>query len=177
MSKQAKREIRRSVICILEVCLFLGVSTWFWYGPREKLKKETERAKEAYVDISGIELKDKKGISLANNNKEGSYFFTLKNNTNEEKEVRVVLATDNNKVAEDDCKMLASNNLNYYLHQDSEQDHIKRTLSLSGNILLTTLKPQEERHYTLEYFLEEDIDLTKNHYHAKAVLASGKNKI
>lgn len=177
MNKQAQREIRRSLMCILEVCLFLGVSTWFWYGPRKQLQKQTELVRKSYAYISGVELIDKKKISLDESQRQGKYTFTLKNNTSDHKEIIVSLVADNEKVEKEKCHTISNNRINYYLHQKEEQDNIRRSLSLSGNILMTTLKPQEEREYTLEYSCDNDINLKEKHFHAKAILASGKNKI
>jgi len=175
MGKQARREISYRIRNIIEVFVFLIVSTWFWYGPRAELQKRSVLAREAYAYISGVSLVDQGNILLDQKHNTGEYQFTIKNNTLDTKEVLVSLCIDHEKIAKEQCDVIAYNKIGYYLSQVGTTDLTERSLSINGDILVTTLQPQEEKSYSLKYFISNDASLTKNHFHAKAMLSSGQN--
>ncbi len=175
MSKRAKREIQYRVKNIIEISLFLIVTTWFWYGPRVQMQKRSELLRETYAYMSGLEIKNHNDIILNKENTRGDYSFTIRNNTKDKKDILVTLVMNHNKIKKDKCKMLSYNQVYYYLMREGEEDDTLRTLSMSGNILVSTLNPQEERKYILKYFVEDGIDLEKQHFHGYAILSSGQN--
>ncbi len=68
MSKRAKREIQYRVKNIIEISLFLIVTTWFWYGPRVQMQKRSELLRETYAYMSGVEIKNHNDIILNKEN-------------------------------------------------------------------------------------------------------------
>ena len=64
MRGQATKEIINHIKNIMEVMLFLIVSTWFWYGPRVELQKKSELARASYAYMSGVDIKDENRITL-----------------------------------------------------------------------------------------------------------------
>ena len=175
MRKQERREVSYRIRNIIEVFVFLIVLTWFWYGPRAELQKRSVLARQSYAYISGVSIEDQGSILLDQNHDTGEYQFTIKNNTQDNKEVLVSLRLDHEKIGKDQCEVIAYNKVGYYLSQVGTTDLTERSLSINGDILVTTLQPQEEKHYSLKYFISNDTSLTKNHFHAKAMLSSGQN--
>ena len=164
-----------SIVSILEISLFLVVTTWFWFGPRVVMQEKGAIARSAVAYTTGVELSDKNQILIDSSHKDGEYQFSIKNNTKDKKDVLVSLMMDYNKIGKDDCKKLSYNKINYYLSLEDEQDLTLKSLSISGNILITTLQPGEVRHYSLNYFVDSNLDTTNDHFHAKALLSSGEN--
>ncbi len=175
MSKGAKREIRYRIRSIVEVSLFLIVTTWFWYGPRIEMQKQSEMVRKTYAYMNGVDIENHNEIEIDNSRRKGEYTFTVRNNASDEKDVLVRLVLNYNKIKEDGCEALSYNRINYYLMKEGEEDTTLRSLSMSGDILVITLKPQEERKYVLKYFVDDDLDLDKNHFHSYAILSSGQN--
>lgn len=175
MDVRAKKEIRTSLLSILEVSLFLVVTTWFWYGPRVWMQEKSMQARNAIAYTAGVSLQDDKSILIDSAHKSGEYTFSIKNDTDDAKDILVSLIMDYNKKKQDECEILAYNKVQYYLTLEDEQNFTPKSLSISGNILATTLQPGEERHYLLKYFVDNDLDTSKYHFHSKAMLSSGQN--
>lgn len=175
MELQAKRKIRMHIRNIIEISVFLVVTTWFWYGPRIQLQEKSALAREAYAYISGVELEDKNSILINEDKRSGEYIFTIKNNTNSSKEVLVKLGLDYNRITKDRCNTIDYNYVHYYLSPVGGFDLTERILSINGDILVTTLQPLEIREYSLKYFVHDDQKLSKKHFHTKAILSNGQN--
>lgn len=175
MSKRAKREIRYSIRNIIEVVIFLVVTTWFWYGPRIQMQKHSEMIRKTYAYMNGVDIENDNEIEINEKYSSGEYRFTIHNNTTEDKQILVTLVLNHNKIKEDHCETLSYNKIEYHLMEEGENDETLRTLSMSGDILVTTLKPQEERKYILKYFVDDNISLEGNHFHSYAILSSGQN--
>lgn len=175
MRGQATKEIINHIKNIMEVMLFLIVSTWFWYGPRVELQKKSELARASYAYMSGVDIKDENRITLNEENRVGTYQFKIKNNTSEEKNILVKIGQDHSITEKEECQTLSYNKINYYLSEENENDLTVRNLSINGDILVTTLQPQEEKNYTFKYFINNDINLKQNHFHGKAILSNSPN--
>lgn len=174
MDEYTKGEIKYHLRNIVEVTFFLLISTWFWYGPRQNLQKQTEKMRKDYAYMGGIIVKDQDKILINQQNRSGKYIFTLKNNTSEKKEVLARIALNHNKVTEKKNKILANNQINYYLMQTNEQDLTPRVLSMNGDILVTTLQPQEEKEYQLNYFIDKETDLNKKVFYGNVIVSNSK---
>lgn len=175
MTKDVKREIRYRLKNIMEVSLFLVVTTWFWYGPRVEWQEQKAMLQKSYAYMSGVNLKENNRVTIKEGHRQGEYQFTISNHTSSEKEILVSLVIDYDQVGKHRCLSLANPNIQYFLMREEEQDFTPRTLSIDGNILITTLQPQEERTYRLQYFVAEDLDLKNMHFHGHAILSNGQN--
>lgn len=174
MDKNTKGEIRYHLKNIIEVMLFLLVFTWIWYGPYQTFQKQTEKLRKNAISITGVSVEEQERIAINNENRSGKYQFTLKNNTNEKKEILAKITLDYNKIAEEKNKILSNNQINYYLMQKDEQDLTPRVLSMNGDILVTTLQPQEQRKYLLNYFIDKETDLDKKSFYGKVIVSNNK---
>lgn len=175
MSLQAKRKIHMHIRNIIEISVFLVVTTWFWYGPRVWAQEKSALARKNYAYMSGVELDDFSSILINDNQRSGEYLFTIKNNTNRTKEVLVRLGLDYNTISKDRCTTIDYNYIHYYLSPVDDVDLTERILSINGDILVTTLQPLETREYSLKYFVQDDQKLAKKHFHTKAILSNGQN--
>ncbi len=175
MDEREKKEIRMRFFSIVEFSLFLVITTWFWYGPRVSMQERSVMARNAVAYTAGVEFSDQGQVLIDRYHKSGEYWFSIKNSTNDPKDVLVSLTMDYNKIGKDACQALSYNKLNYYLSLEGEQDFTLKSLSISGNFLITTLQPGEERKYLLKYFVDNNLDTSVHHFHSKALLSSGAN--
>ena len=58
MTKKEKKEIIKRIISIIYTCTFLIVSTWFWFGPREKILNEKEKYDREYTYAKKLDFKE-----------------------------------------------------------------------------------------------------------------------
>ncbi len=175
MTKGMKGEILYRLRNIAEISLFLVVATWFWYGPRVEIEKKNEVISKSYAYMSGTHIQNQGKILLSQNQLEGEFQFTIENNAENVKKVLVTIVDDYDEIGQDHCNKIANNKVHYYLMRKDKTNHLDRTLSLSGNILLTTLQPKEKRTYVMKYFVNKENITKDEHFHGKVILENGEN--
>lgn len=138
------KEVKKRVLSIVSVLLFLIVSTWFFYGPRKYLVYASMNLNKFYSS-SELEIVNQK--ELVKNQKNS---FILKNKSKEEIHYQITMNNDYQKVRNRDCKMLSNNYITYHIKSENQYD-IERVLSMDGIIYRGSLKPKEERKFELEW--------------------------
>lgn len=137
------KEIKSRIKSIVSVLVVLGITTWFFYGPRKYLVYASMNLNKYYTS-NELEIENDQDIEI---NKASN--FTIRNKSNQEIRYQVVINNDYSKVRSKNCKMLSNNYLSYHIKLDDQYD-IERVLSVDGIIYRGTLKPNEKKKFELE---------------------------
>ncbi len=133
-------EVRKRILSIIYVLLFLGLSTWFFYGPRKYL---------TYVAMNYNRMIDDSRLELSSSKLEfGNNKFTVYNKSNNKVEYQLVINNDYTKLRSSNCKALSNNYIEYHIRIDDKYD-IKRVLSSDGIIYRGTIDKNEKIDFNL----------------------------
>lgn len=140
-------EIKKRLFSIIYLLVFLGITTWFFYGPRKYL---------SYIAINLNKFYTSGDLELNRSDiKFGSNDISVKNRTDKEVKYIITMNNDYNKLRSKSCKIMSNNYLSYHITDNKEYD-IERVLSTDGIIYRGVLKPREEQYFNLD--VVEDID-------------------
>ena len=96
------REVKERIKSILSVLIFLTVTTWYWYGPREDL---AYIATNTYKYNRDVEVLSKDTLNL----NDDEYKFKIYNKTNQVKNYEIIVANDYFAQRKENCKILSNN--------------------------------------------------------------------
>ncbi len=180
MDKNIKKEIIKRIFSIVYTIIFLIVSTWFWFGPREEIVK----AKEDYdkhttfakvlefnsanddFEIDQIAYSDIEGM------KSSAYDFSIKNNSRKNVKYLLFFLPDNNKITRDGCTNLPNNFIKYRIKKNNNEYSEVRSLSLDGKIYADDLEGNQKSDFSIQYWISNDNMeyVKKRHFHGKIAI-------
>lgn len=146
-------DIKKRIFSIIYLLVFLGVTTWFFYGPRKYLEYVAMNLNKFYTSRD-LELKSNK-IKIGNNK------FSIKNKTDKEIQYVLVMNNDYSKLRSNKCKQMSNNYLSYHITDGGLYD-IERVLATDGIIYRGTLKSKEEKNFSL--YITNDNEDTSEKY-------------
>lgn len=136
------REVKERIKSILSVLIFLTVTTWYWYGPREDL---AYIAANTYKYNRDVEVLSKDTLNL----NDDEYKFKIYNKTNQVKNYEIIVANDYFAQRKENCKLLSNNYLKYQLKLDNVYQE-SRNLSSDGIIYRGQLEPNESKNFIVK---------------------------
>ena len=141
------REVKERIKSILSVLIFLIVTTWYWYGPREDL---AYIAANTYKYSRDVEVLSKDTLNL----NDDEYKFKIYNKTNQVKKYEIIVANDYFAQRKEKCKLLSNNYLKYQLKLDNVYQE-SRNLSSDGIIYRGQLEPNESKYFIVKIKIDK----------------------
>lgn len=141
------REVKERIKSILSVLIFLIVTTWYWYGPREDL---AYIAANTYKYSRDVEVLSKDTLNL----NDDEYKFKIYNKTNQVKNYEIIVANDYFAQRKEKCKLLSNNYLKYQLKLDNVYQE-SRNLSSDGIIYRGQLEPNESKNFIVKIKIDK----------------------
>lgn len=161
------KEIKERLKSIIFILVFLSITTWYWYGPREEL---ANLAANVYKYNREVSILSSDKIKLNNN-----YEFKIQNKTNEIQNYELILNNDYFKQRKTNCKLLSNNYLKYQLN--SENSNIEeRNLSTDSVIYRGVLNPNEIKDFSITIKLDKE-NLNQDDCFYPVIKTSTYNKI
>ena len=145
------KEVKERLKSIISVLLFLGIATWYWYGPREELTFLAANMNKYYVQ-SKVKVDSKQEeIKLDNSN----YDFTVTNKTNEIQNYEVILNNSYLKSKMNNCNIIQNNYIKYQLF--ANQNNLEeQNLSLDGVVYRGVLQPNETINFSIKLNIDKE---------------------
>lgn len=150
-----KKEVKYRIKSIVEVLVFLGVMTAFWFGPRQNLATDMSRGLSDYYMNKRISVDTNKQLTF--NNKTD---FTVTNKTDTEQNYEVIIVSDYKKMRKNGCTAIENNYLKYQLN-----DYEEKNLSVEGIIYTGVLKPNEKKNFSINISLDTQNKLNDTCYY------------
>lgn len=147
------KEIKYRIKSIVEILLFLVVTTWYWFGPRENITANIMTSINDYQMSKKIEVKTDKKLQL-----DKDTIFTITNKTELVQNYEIIVMNDYRKIRKNNCDVLDNNYLKYKLN-----DYEEKNLSIEGIIYTGELKPNENKEFKLN--ISKDINSTDKCYY------------
>lgn len=148
------KEIKKYIISIIKEITFLIIITIVWLGKRDNL------ATDIFANI-GNNFKGNT-ISVASKgeltfNKETS--ITIKNKMNVSQNYEIIVSSNYQKMRTENCNALPNNYLRYKLNNYEEKN-----LSIDGIIYTGVLNPNEEKDFSINIFLDNNMYNSECYY-------------
>lgn len=143
------REIKYRIKSIIEILVFLIVTTVYWFGPREDITTNIMANISDYQMNKKIEIKTDKKLELDKNTD-----FTITNKTTISQNYEIIVMNDYKKIRKNNCQTLENNYLKYKL-----DDYEEKNLSIEGIIYTGELQPNEQKKFKINISKDND---TKN---------------
>lgn len=153
------KEVRNRVLSIIYIIVFLIFSTWFIFGPRERLVY-------AAININNSRVKNKNIVITSNDtlkyNKE-AYNFNVINKTNKKTNYEIILVNDYTKSILKKCKILSNNYLKFRI-KSNDSYSVDRNVRINGIIYKSTLNPNESKKMSIKLWLDKEKEDNECYY-------------
>ena len=140
------KEVKRHIMSIVEVLVFLIVVTVYWFGPREALTANIMANISDYQMNKKISVITDKELTFG---KETN--FTVTNKTNIEQNYEIIIMSDYKRIRKNKCNALENNYLKYKLN-----DYEEKNLSVEGIIYTGVLQPNEKKNFSIKIDLDNN---------------------
>lgn len=162
------KEIKERIKSILSVLVFLTVTTWYWYGPREDLMYLSANA---YKYNRKVTVKTEGNLKLQNS----EYEFKVYNKTNQVQNYQIIVMNDYITQRKNNCKLLSNNYLKYDIKLNNDY-HETRNLGSDGIVYRGKLNPKESKEFSIKMKIDKD-DLTSSDCFYPTIKANTYNEI
>ena len=156
------KEIRKNILSIIFVSIFLVVMTVYVYLPKQKNLLSAfafigqqqsfymEDLSDGVLLRSAVPIKDSEGI------KNQPYTFRVVNNTDREITYNIILKNDKYKIIDQGKEPLSSKYIKYAISDTMDSNCEIKNLTENGILLTTTIKPYSKDTFNFRMWLDYD---------------------
>ncbi len=158
------KEIRKTIISIISVSLFLLVTTTFVYLPKQETLLSSlaflQNQKRFYMQdlSSGILLKDAVPVSDSKGLKNGPYTFKVVNNSNSKIPYKIIFKNNKEKVSKTGREVLPNKYLRYTIKENNNNYIEPLNLTDNGIIYETTIDANSSSTFEFKMWLDYNSD-------------------
>lgn len=158
------KEIRKTIISIISVSLFLLVTITFVYLPKQETLLSSlaflQNQKRFYMQdlSSGILLKDAVPVSDSKGLKNDSYTFKVVNNSNSKIPYQIIFKNNKEKVSKTGREVLPNKYLRYTIKENNNNYIEPLNLTDNGIIYETTIDANSSSTFEFKMWLDYNSD-------------------
>lgn len=145
------KDVKERLKSIISVLLFLGVATWYWYGPREDVTYLATNMNKYYFQSKVKIMSDEKEPKLNNQN----YKFKVVNQTDELQNYEIIVNNNYIQSRKNNCSLLQNNYIKYQLYV-KENSIEEQNLNVDGIIYRGILQPNESLNFSIKLNIDKD---------------------
>lgn len=146
-------DIKKRLFYVIYLIIFSTFSTWFIFGPREKLVYAAMNIKDSQLTSKDIVIRSNDKL---NYNGE-TYNFSVINKSNKKYKYNILLVNDYRKSILKKCKVMTNNYLKYHI-KTSNNYTVDRNVNTNGIIYVSNIEPYEIKNFSIEIWLDRKID-------------------
>lgn len=143
--------IRKKIFSIIYILSLLGFTTWFIFGPREKIVYAAMSINDSKAVNKNIVINSK---DILNYNKD-TYNFSVTNKRDYKSDYEIILVNDYRKSILKDCKVLSNNYLKYHI-KESDNYSVEKNVRKDGTIYKDEIKPYETKHFSMKLWIDKE---------------------
>lgn len=160
----SKKEVRKHIISIISVSLFLIIMTTFVYLPKQENLLSSlaflQMQRNFYIEelTEAILLRDAAPTRDSKALENDPYRFKVVNNTNKDITYQIIFKSDEEKAREKGKELLPHKYLRYVLYETGSKEIIPTTLSDDGILYEATIPSHSEIVFEFKMWLDYDAD-------------------
>ncbi len=159
-----QKEVKKSILSIMFVSIFLILMTTFVYLPKQENLLSSfaflQNQRSFYMEdvTSGILLKDASPMSDEKGFQNEPYRFKVINHSNEDITYQIVFQNNEQKALEQGKEVLPNHYLRYSLQNANDEMQKAETLADDGILYTAVVKAHSEETYDFRMWLDYDAD-------------------